>query len=75
MSLKIEQRLDNFFFSEAEPKIYTTGAHLVPMKIMKGKEERYVWVVYEFDDDSYIDGELCSPTVYADSLEHLKKFR
>jgi hypothetical protein len=66
MSLKAEQRLDNFFFAEEEPRIYTTGAYLVPMKIAKGEDERYVWVVCEFDDDSYYDGELCAPRVYAD---------
>jgi len=71
MSLKTEQILDNFFFSEAEPKIYTTGAFLVPMKIMKGEEERYIWVVWEFDDDPYLDGESCKANVYADSLVNL----
>jgi hypothetical protein len=71
MSLKIEQILDNFFFSEAEPKIYTTGAFLVPMKIMKGEEERYIWVVWEFDDDPYLDVESCKANVYADSLANL----
>ncbi len=71
MSLKIEQILDNFFFSEAEPKIYTTGAFLVPMKIMKGEEERYIWVVWEFDDDPYLDVESCRANVYADSLANL----
>ena len=73
MSLKVEQRLDKFFFTEFQPKIYTMGAHLVPMKIIKGKEERYCWVVLEFDDDTYLDGKLCSPTVYADSSENLIK--
>ena len=71
MSLKAEQILHNFFFSEAQPRIYTTGAYLVPMKVMKGKEERYIWVVHEFDDDCYSDGELCSPRIYADSLKNL----
>lgn len=71
MSLKIEQILDNFFFSEADPKIYTTGAFLVPMKIMKGEEERYIWVVWEFDDDPYLHGKPCTATVYADSLANL----
>lgn len=66
MSLKVEQRLDHFFFTEAEPIIYTSGAYLVPMRIMKGKEERYIWVVSEFDDDSFFEGQLCSPKVYAD---------
>ncbi|MDQ3798231.1 MAG: hypothetical protein M3384_02170 [Acidobacteriota bacterium] len=71
MSIKIEQRLDNFFFAEDSPKIYTTGAYLVPMKIKKENKERFVWIVAEFDDDSYCEGEICSPVVYADSLESL----
>lgn len=71
MSLKVEQILDNFFFAEAGPRIYTTGAYLVPMRITKGEDERYVWVVGEFDDDSYYDGELCSPRVYADHPRNL----
>jgi hypothetical protein len=41
------------------------------MKIMKGDKERYCWVVWEFDDECYLDGKLCSPTVYADSLKNL----
>ncbi|MDI6767602.1 MAG: hypothetical protein QME52_12340 [Bacteroidota bacterium] len=40
MSLKVEQRLDDFFFTESNPKIYTTGAHLVPMEIRRGKKIR-----------------------------------
>ena len=34
MSLKIEQRLDNHFFTEIKPRLYTTGAYLVPMEIV-----------------------------------------
>lgn len=72
MSLKVEQILDSFFFAETEPRIYTTGAYLVLMKILKGSEERYVWVVHEFDDDSFsYDGKICSPRLYSDKLENL----
>ena len=56
MSLRIEQRLDNEFFTETGPRIYTTGAHIVPMKIKIGQNTRYVWVVDEFKDDSYDEG-------------------
>ena len=65
MSLKVEQILDDFSFSKSEPRIYTTGAHLVPMIIKEGTKQRYVWVVEEFDGCSYQDGILCSPRVYA----------
>lgn len=71
MSLKVKQLLDEFFFTENDPEVYTTGAFIVPMKIKKGGKEKFIWVVSEFNDDSYLNGELCSPMVYADSLEHL----
>ncbi len=71
MSLKVKQRLDDFFFTESEPKIYTTGAHLVPMEIRRGNKIRYVWVVDQFDDDTYIDGDSCSPNVYANIKANL----
>ncbi len=71
MSLRIEQKLDNTFFTETGTRIYTTGAHIVPMRIKIGKKQRYVWVVGEFKDDSYLDGKLCSPVVYTDRLENL----
>jgi hypothetical protein len=41
------------------------------MKIMKGEKERYIWVVWEFDDDPYLHGKSCTATVYADSLANL----
>ncbi|MCR4293791.1 MAG: hypothetical protein NUV76_13070 [Candidatus Kuenenia sp.] len=69
MSLKIEQRFDDVFFTEIEPRIYTTGAHIVPMKIRIGQKQRYVWVVDEFDDESYLEGKYCNPVVYANSLK------
>ena len=71
MSLKVEQRLDDFFIAESEPKIYTTGAHLVPLELVQGKKKRYVWVVDEFYDDTYFDGDKCSPNVYANTIENL----
>ncbi len=71
MSLKIEQSLDSVFISEHEPRIYATGVYLVPMKVIDGEKERYVWVVDEFNDDSYLNGELCSPIEYTDNLKDL----
>lgn len=71
MSLNVEQRLDDFFFTESEPRIYTTGAHLVPMEIRRGNKIRYVWVVDEFDDDTYFDGDICSPNLYSNTIENL----
>ncbi len=72
MSLKIEQKLDDNIFTESEPRIFTTGAYLVPMKIKKNGIKRYVWVVDEFIDDTYkYDGIICSPSLYSHGREHI----
>lgn len=71
MSLKAEQILDDTSFAKRKPRIYTVGAFLVQMKVKSGEKERFVWVVSDFNDDSYLDGELCSPVVYANSMENM----
>ena len=72
MSLRIEQKLIDSYFTEEEPKIYTTGAYLVPMEITLNGEKQYVWVVDEFKDDSYEEGgKICSPVVYSAKREDL----
>ena len=70
MSLKVEQRLENEQFTEFAPRIYSTGAYLVPMSVMVNGESRYVWVVDEFNDDTFAD-ELISPNVYAQNIKDL----
>jgi hypothetical protein len=40
------------------PDIYTTGAYLRPMEV----DGKWRWVVMSFNDDSYEDGELVTPT-------------
>jgi hypothetical protein len=72
MNLKTEQILNNFSFTERKPKLYTTGARLVPLEIKKGNTKRFVWVVDEFDDDTYdSNGDLVTAREYADSVERL----
>ena len=71
MSLKTEQFLDDAFFTESEPRLYTTGAYLVPMRIKIDGKERFVWTVDEFKDDTYLDGEICSPFIYSDDLNNM----
>ncbi|MCD6104815.1 MAG: hypothetical protein J7J43_03405 [Thermosipho sp. (in: Bacteria)] len=72
MTLKIEQKLDGNTFTELEPRIFTTGAFLVPMEIVKNGGKRYVWVVDEIIDDTYNDsGIICSPILYASDKENL----
>ena len=72
MSLKIEQKLDAFYFTEISPRVYTTGAFLVPMEISKNGKKRFVWVVDEINDDIYdTNGKCCSISVYSDKKESL----
>jgi len=71
MSLKIEQRIIENQITEFEPRIYSTGVHLVPMKVKLGGKENFVWVVDEFDDDTYFDDKLISPQVISDKIDEL----
>ena len=72
MSLRIEQKLIDSYFTEEEPKIYTTGAYLVPMEITLNGEKQYVCVVDEFKDDSCDeDGKICSPNVLSTKKKDL----
>lgn len=72
MSLKIVQKLDRNTFTESKPRIFTTGAFLVPMEIVKNGVRRYIWVVDEFIDSTYNDdGIVCSPHLYVCNKDHL----
>lgn len=71
MGLKIEQRLLNKEFTEAEPKIFSTGVHLVPMKISVEGKEKFIWVAEEFEDDTYFDGRNISARIIANKIEEL----
>lgn len=73
MSLKIEQKLLNEEIVEFEPKIYTTGAHLVPIKVSIQGKEKFVWVVDEFIGDTYFRGDLISPNIIANKSSELFK--
>lgn len=52
-NLKIDQLLRDCKFTEDAPKIYATGVYLVPMKIQIGGIDKYIWVVDDFNDDSF----------------------
>jgi hypothetical protein len=72
MSLKIEQRLDGNTFTESGPRIFTTGAFLIPMEVTRNGVKKYIWVVDEFIDDTYDDkGVICSPSLYVGNKDHL----
>ncbi len=51
--------------------IFTTGAFLRPQKVMMDDKEVWMWVVAEFIDDSYQDGDDCWPVELADSEKDL----
>ena len=58
MSLKIEQRIIGNQITEFEPKIYSTGVHLIPMKVELDGKEKFVWVADEFGDDTSLTGKM-----------------
>ena len=54
------------------PIIFTTGAHLQPMKVKNDDGKEYwVWAVSEFVDDSFKDGEVYNPKEIAESFAEL----
>jgi len=72
MSLKIEQILSNFQFTERQPRINSTGVYLVPMKIQVNKTSKFIWVADEFNDDTFDnEGNIISANVIADSIKDL----
>jgi len=71
MSLKVEQRLVENQITEFEPRIYSSGVYLVPMKVELNGKEKFIWVADEFNDDTFYDGELISPKLLANKIEGL----
>ena len=72
MSLKIEQILSSFQFTERQPRINSTGVYLVPMKIQVNKTSKFIWVADEFTDDTFdSEGNNISTKVIADSIDDL----
>lgn len=71
MSLKIEQRIIGNQITEFEPRIFSTGVHLIPMKVELNGEEKFIWVADEFEDESYFDGKIITPEVILNKIEEL----
>lgn len=45
-----------------EPVLYTTGACIQPLKVVDDVgNEKWCWVVSEFDGDTFLDGETFNP--------------
>ncbi|GMO42555.1 MAG: hypothetical protein Ta2F_18440 [Termitinemataceae bacterium] len=58
--------------SNKYPKIFTTGAFLSPLKTENADgNEKWVWTVSEFIDDSFLNGEVYNPLVASDSNDEL----
>ena len=52
--------------------IYTTGAFLAPLKVRDSDGAVvWIWAVSQFDNDTYLDGEICRPVVIAKASEKL----
>lgn len=71
MSLKVEQKILGCQITDFEPTIYTTGAYLIPLKTIINGIDKYVWVVNEFDNDTFLNGKNCSVNVIADNKNNL----
>lgn len=71
MSLKVEQKLLGCQVTDFEPEVYTSGAYLIPLKVIINGLEKYVWVVNEFNGDTILNGENCSVNIIVDKKENL----
>lgn len=57
-----------------EPIIHTNGAFLKPAKVIDSTgKEIWIWYVFEFTDDSFLDGDIYNPKEFADSKNDLLK--
>jgi len=51
--------------------IYTTGAFLKQRKINVDGKDYGFWIVEEFTDDSFLDGETCNPKKFTENKDGL----
>jgi hypothetical protein len=71
MSLKVEQKILGSQITDFTPTVYTIGAHLIPLKVIINGIEKYIWVVNEFDNDTFFDGKNCTVHVIAENKNDL----
>lgn len=69
MSLKIEQRIIGKQITEFEPRIYSTGVHLIPLMAILNGVEKFIWVADEFSDETFFDGQIISANVLSSSID------
>ena len=59
---------------DGEPQIFTTGAFLQPARITDDNgNEKWIWYVSEFIDDSFYEGEVYNHIEMANSKDELTK--
>jgi hypothetical protein len=72
MNLKTEQILSNIQFTERQPKIYSEGVYLVPMRVQVKGVDKFIWVADEFNGDTFdANGKIISAKVIADKIDEL----
>lgn len=54
------------------PVLYTTGAYIRPFKVVDiNGNEKWIWTVSEFVDDTFWNGEVFNPGESGDSMRSL----
>jgi len=55
-----------------DPVLYTTGAYIRPLKVVdKMGNETWFWVISEFSDDTFLDGEVFNPSEHGLTKQEL----
>jgi len=57
--------------SVTKPQGFTTGAFISPHSILINGETKWVWVIDEIENDTFIDGDYVSINVISDTPEGL----
>ena len=59
--------VEEIFEDEVRRYTFTDGAHITPIFY----EGKWVWMVTEFDGDTYCDGDIINPDTVSDSIASL----
>lgn len=52
-------------------KIFATGVFLQPVNCKIDGKQQWRWIAVDFEDESYLDGEIINPNEYSDNIEGL----
>jgi hypothetical protein len=55
------------------PRLFTTGAFIIPVEIEVNGVAQWRWIVEAFVDDTFYDGEIYNAPDYANTKENLLK--